>query len=78
MRGTMPTAILKDKGQITPPSAIRMKLQAVIPGLKDTSVDQTPVKEKKDLSRWIGAKPGVFQTTQEVDQFIRAQRDAWN
>ena len=33
--------------------------------------------QKKDLSRWIGAKPNVFGSAKEADEFIRKQRDPW-
>ena len=35
-------------------------------------------ERKKDLSRWLGAKPSVFKNAQEVDSFIRKQRDLWS
>ena len=38
---------------------------------------QMPAGRKKDLSQWIGAKPNVFKTAEEADQFIRNQRDLW-
>ena len=33
---------------------------------------------KRDLSRWIGAAPGVYPTMPEADAVIREYRDAWN
>ena len=35
-------------------------------------------KKKKELSRWIGAKPGLFKSAEEVDEFIRSHRDLWS
>ena len=85
---------LKDNGQITLPVGIREQINAqkgdifsfeivdnqVIMNLqKLTSVgSKNSEKERKDLSNWIGSKPGVFKTAQEVDEFIRKERDLWD
>ena len=42
------------------------------------NTDQTHQSKKKDLSKWIGAKPGLFKNADEVDNFIRSHRDLWN
>ena len=34
--------------------------------------------KKRDLSKWIGSSPGIFKSAQEVDDFIRKERDAWD
>ena len=33
---------------------------------------------KKDLSPWLDSKPGLFSSADEVDAFIRQQRDIWS
>jgi len=46
---------------------------------KRSKKDYMKTSEKRqDLSKWIGAAPGIFKTAQEVDDFIRKGRDAWN
>ncbi|WP_089727780.1 hypothetical protein [Candidatus Thiosymbion oneisti] len=35
-------------------------------------------EKRRDLSKWIGAAPGIFKTAQEVDDFIRKERDTWD
>ena len=42
------------------------------------NAEPTRLRQKKDLSKWIGAKPGLFKSAEEVDKFIRSQRDLWN
>ena len=42
------------------------------------NTDQAHQNKKRDLSKWIGAKPGLFKTADEVDNFIRSHRDLWN
>lgn len=90
----MPVSILKNKGQITIPASIRRQLHAEKGDMFDFQLQQdgkvlmtrkqvAPVKiqetkGRKDLSQWIGSKPGIFKTAEEVDQFIRNQRDLWS
>jgi AbrB family looped-hinge helix DNA binding protein len=92
----MSLSTLKDKGQITLPSAIRKEIQAEKGDMFDFQVQQDnkilmtrkrvisasdrqiSSREKKNLSKWIGAKPNVFKTAEEVDQFIRNQRNLWS
>ncbi|MCB2263961.1 MAG: hypothetical protein LGR52_13665 [Candidatus Thiosymbion ectosymbiont of Robbea hypermnestra] len=53
--------------------------ESVTTGLERTKKDYPEISGKRrDLSKWIGAAPGVFKTGQEVDDFIRKERDAWN
>ena len=89
----MPLSTLKEKGQITLPSSVRKQIQAekgdvfdfqaqedkvIMTRQKVVPANTTQPPKKKDLSKWIGAKPGVFKTAQDVDQFIRNQRDLWS
>lgn len=52
---------------------IIMTPQRVIPATKKRVASD----KKRDLSKWIGAAPGVFKSAQEVDEFIRKERGAW-
>ncbi len=84
---------LKKKGQITLPSSIRREIhaekgdifdfraqedQVIMTRQRVVPANTTPAQTRKDLSKWIGAKPSVFNTADEVDQFIRNQRDLWS
>ena len=37
-----------------------------------------PRKKGVDIGPWIGAGRGLFKTPEEVDAFIRAERDQWD
>jgi hypothetical protein len=41
------------------------------------SRDEQTGDESRSLVSFIGAAKGSFATPQEVDQFIRQERDAW-
>lgn len=46
-------------------------------------VTRTKPSEKSDrkgvdITRWIGAGKGLFKTPEEVDAFIRSERDRWD
>lgn len=89
----MPLATLKDKGQITLPADIRRKiradkgdifnfevtgdkvvmtLQKLVPsqGAKQTSAGV-------DIKKYIGSMQGSFGEIQEIDDYIRKERELW-
>lgn len=51
------------------------------PGLFEVVIVLQPIamrnKSQKSLTSFIGAAKGSFSTPEEVDQFIRQERDAW-
>lgn len=90
----MPLATLKDKGQITLPADIRKQLRANQGDLFDCEVVggkvvMTPQKivpaidggemgKGTDISKYIGATAGTFDTASRVDEYILKERDAWD
>ena len=53
--------------------------ESITADLERSKKNCTKTSEKRrDLSKWIGATPGVFKTAQEVDAFIRRARDTWD
>lgn len=84
---------LKEKGQITIPSAMRVKIDAEVGNLFEVTLDggnlifcpqQVSAKQTKkkinpkgvDIVKWIGSGK-LFGTPEQVDAFIRAERDSW-
>ena len=53
---------------------IVMTMQKVVPA----SATDDPENARRDLSQWIGAKPGVFHSPADADAYIQQQRDAWD
>ncbi len=85
---------LKEKGQITIPSALRVKIAAEVGDLFEVALDggnlifrpqQVSAKRAKkntnskgvDIGKWIGSGKGTFETPEQVDAFIRAERNRW-
>jgi AbrB family looped-hinge helix DNA binding protein len=84
---------LKEKGQITIPAALREELNARVGDFFSASVEDGAVilkpqtlsdpqpqrdKPKKDLSSWFGSAKGVYASVEEIDAFIKAERDQWD
>ncbi|MEH1813657.1 MAG: hypothetical protein V7K26_18995 [Nostoc sp.] len=40
-------------------------------------LESPPKHSEKPLTSFIGSAKGIFATPEEVDQFIRQERDAW-
>lgn len=86
---------LKEKGQVTIPSALRAKIDADIGDLFEVALEggnivlrpqqisakQTAKNKSKlkgvDIGKWIGAGKGHFKTPEDVDAFMRDERDQW-
>lgn len=72
---------LRQKVVVQPGGVVEVRSLDLPPGatvevivLLDTSEASTP----QGLSRFIGAAQGNFASPQDVDQFIRQERDAWD
>ena len=66
---------------VLPGGRIEISLPELIPGQKATvwiAVDPAPT-EKRALSEILGDYPGgrLFKTAEEVDAYIREERDSW-
>ena len=59
----MSMATLKEKGQITVPANIRRQIQA---------------HKGVDIGKYIGSMKGQFGSVEEIDAYIRNERDSWN
>jgi AbrB family looped-hinge helix DNA binding protein len=84
---------LKEKGQITIPAALREELNAQVGDFFSASVEDGAVilkpqtmsdpvsrseSPRKDLSSWFGSAKGVYASVEEIDAFIKAERDQWD
>lgn len=45
--------------------------------LADLGVEDEDTREETPLADLVGAAPGLFSSPEEVDQFIRRERGAW-
>ena len=59
----MAMATLKDNGQITVPANIRGQIQA---------------HKGIDIGKYIGSMKGKFGGVEEIDAYIRNERDSWD
>ena len=59
----MSLSTLKEKGQITVPANIRRQIQ----GHKGI-----------DIGKYIGSMKGKFGCVEEIDAYIRNERDSWD
>ena len=59
----MSMATLKEKGQITVPAKIRRQIQA---------------HKGVDIGKYIGSMKGKFGGVEEIDAYIRNERDSWD
>ena len=59
----MPLATLKDNGQITLPANIRGQIQT---------------HKGVDIGKYIGSMKGKFGGVEEIDAYIRNERDSWD
>lgn len=59
----MSMATLKEKGQITVPANIRRQIQA---------------HKGVDIGKYIGSMKGQSGSVEEIDAYIRNERDSWN
>ena len=59
----MSLATLKEKGQITVPANIRRQVRA------HTDID---------IGKYIGSMKGKFGGVEEIDAYIRNERDSWD
>lgn len=96
MEKKMPLSTLKDKGQITLPSAVRKKLHAdkgdifnfEVVGEKVIMTLQklVPARDRQgkaqtkgtDISKYIGSMKGAYGPVEQIDDYIRKERDSWN
>lgn len=79
---------LKEKGQITLPADIRKAIDASKGDIFDIEVVDgsvvmtlqkiVPAKKKRDISKYIGIAKGTFGGAEDVDAYIRKERDAWD
>lgn len=89
----MTMTTLKEKGQITLPSDIRKQLHAMKGDLFDCEIIGGKVvmtlqkivpatgdiqKSGVDISKYIGATAGTFESANKVDEYIRGERDTWD
>jgi AbrB family looped-hinge helix DNA binding protein len=89
----MPLVKMKEKGQITIPAAVREQIAAHKGDIFEVTVldgnivltpqdvvaraKSGPAKKGVDISRFIGSGKGLFDTPEDVDTFIRSERDQW-
>lgn len=59
----MSLATLKEKGQITVPANIHRQIQA---------------HKGVDIGKYIGSMKGKFGDVEEIDAYIRNERDSWD
>lgn len=59
----MSLATLKEKGQITLPANIRRQIQA---------------HKGADIGKYIGSMKGQFGGVEEIDAYIRNERESWD
>lgn len=50
---------------------------APAPSAQDEFSPPEPSESSQGLSRFIGAAKGNYKSVEEIDQFIRQERDAW-
>ena len=90
----MSMAILKDNGQITLPANIRRQIQAhkgdifnfevvngrvvMTPQMQAGRHPQTKQSKCADITKYIGSMKGKFGSVEEIDAYIRNERDSWD
>ena len=90
----MSMATLKEKGQITVPANIRRQIQAhkgdifnfevvngrvvMTPQMPAGSHPKTKQRKGADIGRYIGSMKGQFGSVEEIDAYIRNERDSWD
>ena len=80
---TLPSSIRKrlhaDKGAIfnfeIVDGKVIMTLQKLIP--ENVNNKTSNVKKHIDISKYIGAGKGVYGSVEEIDNYIRKERDSW-
>ena len=90
----MSLATLKEKGQITVPANIRRQIQAhkgdifnfevvngrvvMTPQMQTGRQPQAKQRKGADIGRYIGSMKGKFGSVEEIDEYIRNERDSWD
>ena len=90
----MSMATLKDNGQITLPANIRRQIQAhkgdifnfevvngrvvMTPQMQAGRHPQTKQRKPTDITKYIGSMKGKFGGVEEIDEYIRNERDSWD
>ena len=90
----MSMATLKDNGQITLPANIRRQIQAhkgdifnfevvngrvvMTPHMQAVTQPRTKQRKGADIGRYIGSMKGQFGSVEEIDEYIRNERDSWD
>ena len=84
---------MKDKGQVTIPASVRGLIDATTGDVFDVVVRDgnivfmpqavmarpaKPARKGIDIGPWIGSGKGMFQSVDEIDAFIRSERDQWD
>ena len=79
---TLPSTVRKQihatKGDIFDVEVVDDKIIMTPQKLVPVTKKSIPAGKQRDLSRWIGSAPGVFNSVKEVDEFIHQQRDTWD
>ncbi|HYE19145.1 MAG TPA: hypothetical protein VEA69_11910 [Tepidisphaeraceae bacterium] len=63
--------------QVSSPE-LRVGARAEVIVLVDAPEDASPSTPGPGLSSFIGKGKGLFKSVEEVDQFIRSERDQWD
>ena len=90
----MSLATLKEKGQITVPANIRRQIQAhkgdifnfevvngrvvMTPQMQAATQPRTKQRKGADIGKYIGSMKGKFGCVEEIDEYIRNERDSWD
>jgi AbrB family looped-hinge helix DNA binding protein len=82
---------MKEKGQVTIPANLRAQIHAETGDVFEAVIDDGNIILRPqiiserghaklkgvDIGKWVGAGKGLFQTPQEAQAFIRAERERW-
>jgi hypothetical protein len=72
-------AAIKQLATVQPDGKIEVTSYELRPGSRvEVIVLTTDNAPKRTLSSFIGSGKGCFSSVEEVDQFIRSERDAWD
>ena len=83
---------MKDKGQVTIPASVRDQVDAHTGDLFEVEVVEGNIvlrprdiiargpqaRTGVNITQWIGAGKGTFETPDQVDAFIRSERAQWD
>ena len=75
------TTAVKQIVTIQPGGRIELCAPEFTPGARAEVIvlleGNSPGEKRRPLSSFVGAGKGSFRTAEEVDEFIRRERDAW-